>query len=132
MGYPVIPTADDLAFFAEHKIDDKLIRRRIVMERMVTRRAIRDMISAGYQLRWFDGGEWMSPRTNDIDALMLESHACDEQVLYVFRTKDDGKWLACGSIYFVYGNDGYDVIADYSISLEKSLKGANELADKLG
>jgi hypothetical protein len=36
-----------------------------------------------------------------------------------------------GMVYFVYGNDGFDVICDYSVSLETLLIGANALALQL-
>ena len=34
-------------------------------------------------------------------------------------------------VYLVYGNDGWDVISDYSVKLETELACANALADKL-
>ena len=39
----------------------------------------------------------------------------------------DGK--PCGHVFLVYGNDGYDVIADYTLNLEEPLSAANEIAD---
>jgi hypothetical protein len=35
-------------------------------------------------------------------------------------------------VRFVYGNDGYDVINDYTVDLEDVLKSVNEYADRMG
>ena len=41
--------------------------------------------------------------------------------------------MSIGWVYFVLGNDGYDVISDYLASslIESLVKGANELATKI-
>jgi len=36
-----------------------------------------------------------------------------------------------GWVYFVYGNDGWDVVSDYTTNLEAVLKGSGELAERL-
>ena len=43
---------------------------------------------------------------------------------------EDGKVVSEGWVYVVLGNDGYDVINDYSVNLEPLMQGANKLADK--
>jgi hypothetical protein len=43
--------------------------------------------------------------------------------------KKDGKRI--GSVVFIYGNSGHDVIADYSMDLHTLLQGAGQLAEQL-
>jgi hypothetical protein len=42
-----------------------------------------------------------------------------------------GNGLVGSFIWFIYGNDGPDVISDYSLRLEDALKDTLEFADKL-
>lgn len=140
MSYPVIAQADDLEHFQRgaklwpHLLEpSNPIRRRIIKERMVIRKAARDLIAFGFQLRVYDGEDFSCDRTADLGVIMSNLNACDEEMLYVYRPSADSKtgWARFASIYLVYGNDGWDVIADNSVSLESCLKGATELADKL-
>jgi hypothetical protein len=140
MSYPVIPTADDRAHFERvsnytrqrtgHADAPEFAkwRKRVTMERMIIRKACRDLIAAGCTISVDydedDGPELVD--STDLNAIMGTIQACDEERL---RVKRDGKHL--GTIYLVYGNDGWDVICDYSVSLEPYLQGANELADKV-
>jgi hypothetical protein len=41
----------------------------------------------------------------------------------------DGQRL--GWMRFIYGNDGWDVLADYTVNLEPLMPAVNELTDKL-
>ena len=55
----------------------------------------------------------------------------DEDKLLFYKQEDIGTVNALyGWVFFVYGNDGYDVVNDYTINLESVMKEANELADK--
>ena len=53
----------------------------------------------------------------------------DDDYLTVYRPDA----LSCGwvGVRFIYGNDGYDVICDYTMSLESVLTPVNQLADEL-
>lgn len=139
---PLQPTADDLAHL-ESDTAKKLwphlqnpadpIRRRIIMERAVIRRACTDMLAAGLQLRVYDGEEWATEWTDSLDAVMASICACDEEWIHVrqpFHT-EPGKFHRLGSIYLVYGNAGWEVIADNAVALEPHLAGATAFADQL-
>lgn len=74
------PTADDLAYlesdhqrrYNPHLQDpNNPIRRRIIIERAIVRRAVTDLIAAGYVLRVYYGDDnWGTAFTNDIGTLM--------------------------------------------------------------
>lgn len=137
---------DDLAQVAKEAKGEKFepstqrMLRRQLMERMIVRSAVTELASAGYFVRLHDGEDWATGRTQDPAVILEAIMACDEESLSVLRadtrTVAEGRaisgFLRCATISLVYGNDGYDVIADYSTSLEKHLKATNALAEKLG
>jgi hypothetical protein len=56
----------------------------------------------------------------------------DDDRLFVYKVdgpKGRRDWF--GWVFFVYGNDGYDVISDYTTNLESSLTATNKLAESL-
>lgn len=121
------PTPDDLAWLAKNKIDDE-VKQRILMERAVIRKACDDLIAAGYWLRLDDGQGWITPSwTQQSDEIMADLLTCDVELLRVTLSPP----FINGSLTLIYGNDGWDVMADYSASLEPHLAGANALADQL-
>lgn len=64
-----------------------------------------------------DGEETTLKRSRDKQAIMGALRTTDEDFLTIHNA--EGKRL--GSISFVYGNDGWDVINDYSASLSDIL-----------
>lgn len=132
---PLSPTQDDEEFFsrsastsksAQHLLvpGDK-IRERIIIERAVVRRAVTDLIAAGYELRLHDGESWATGYTKDVGVIMGELMATDEETICARGER------GIGTVYLVYGNSGWEVIADHSVSLGEFLKGSNELADEI-
>ena len=108
------------------------IKRRIEMEKRIVRKVVRDLIGAGYKLNVNNGG--------DSSELPLPSAIAREVLKVMFATDDE--WLLVykdvaplgetriGWVRFIYGNDGYDVMADWTMNLESALAGAMTLADK--
>jgi hypothetical protein len=125
---PLQPQRDDLAHFDVSPVADESIRNRIVIERAIVRRACEDLIAAGFELRVHDGEAWATGYTIDLDIVMCSIMATDEESIIVRPVGQPGPR---GSIFLVYGNDGYDVIADNSTNIEEHLKGATELADAI-
>ncbi len=64
------------------------------------------------------------------DATKAKKHcgATDEEYLYVYKDTKRQGW-----VFFVYGNDGPDVINDYTTSLDQLgvMQAADEVAEKL-
>lgn len=70
-------------------------------------------------------------RLDNLAAIMDGLMSTDEDTLAVYSRDGGGDWKRTGSVLLIYGNDGHDVIADYSVVLGHLLEGANALADGL-
>lgn len=86
------------------------IRRRI--ERDIVQRVVNVLQNKGYTLEVENGEDEAKPFVS-VNKTM-------------FQTDDEEIWLSQngkrnGFVAFIYGNDGYDVIHDYSINLETVL-----------
>lgn len=132
------PVADDIEYFAAHDASsqrplDPAIKARIVVERAVVRHAANALLAAGYRLRLHDGEDWATAMTSHISDVMREIGACDEESLYVWHpsTEPGKEGRPAGRLFLVYGNDGWDVIADHSVALEEVLKSTSDYAETL-
>lgn len=124
-GFETSPTAMESSIWERH--GDKP---RFMIEWTIVKMAITLLLEAGYVLKFDHDGvdDIRTIETVDL-ATMEELFACDEETLYVYR---DPKGNICDKfVKFIYGNDGPDVISDYSSSLDKVLKPVNDLADSL-
>lgn len=104
----------------------RAVRNRIAIERRIVRKVVRDSLAAGFALSVDDGGNEIAgpyTKTGDLYKALMETD--DDRLIFI----KDGKEV--GWVRFVYGNDGWDVISDYTVNLEEVLKGANELSEKL-
>lgn len=99
------------------------------VELRIIKRLLTDALSMGYNVSHYDGEGYTLERSTDLNALMKQLHATDEENL-IIRSRSGQK---IGSVFLVYGNDGHDVIADYTDTdpMAKILEGANNLADRL-
>lgn len=131
-GLPLTPTPDDLALFSRCKIDPS-VQQRIIIERAIIRRAVTDLLAAGYEVEVFDGEETALPRCTDLDTIMAAIMSTDMDIMRVWRRPDvaDAPMYRFGGIQLIYGNDGHDVIADYATNLDDALKGASEMAEAI-
>lgn len=143
---------DDSAYFEQfHWVKDVSIRERSLIERAVIRVAVRDILAAGagkaqefhdltggngyYCISIYDGEEYPIKESRDLDKIMANIGQCDEETIEVRHATDDGtSGIKLGSIYLVYGNEGWDVICDHTDSraMHELLEGANKLAEELG
>jgi hypothetical protein len=97
------------------------------IERQIVKLTIDALLKAGYELRIErDSTEFCdSYRVVDGSQESLdEMFACDEERLYVGESAPYD-----GYVYFVYGNDGWDVMNDYTTNLERILAPIMKLAD---
>lgn len=105
-----------------------LILRQLI-ERAIIRQAVQSILAAAdgaYTISVFDGEAYPVKRSRDLRAIMDEIMACDEETLIVRNSVDASK---VGSIFLVYGNDGWDVIADHTAS--ECISGLLAEADRL-
>lgn len=93
------------------------------VETAVISALVKSAYQAGYTVKIHDGGE-IIPCDNH-DHVMENLFSVDEEHLLFFK---DGKRQ--GWAWLVHGNEGYDVIADNSASIEPIMKEATEESDK--
>lgn len=105
------------------------VEKRQRVERRIAREAIKGLLAEGYKISVFDGEETVLTKSVDPAAIEKAMFSTDEDQFHVER--DGGDKPETGWVLFVYGNDGWDVIADNTVNLEPALKGATELADKI-
>jgi len=110
------------------------IQKRINLEKRIVRQLVRALLRAGYELSVdYNEGEgrvitWTRDYREVVDALF----ACDEEWLETQIDSDETETgFKRSFVRLVYGNDGYDVIADYGISLEPVLAPINAWTDEL-
>lgn len=94
------------------------------IEKKIIGRLCSDLIAAGFRLDVDDGGDIVVRKSQDVDAIMAGLFSTEEDYLIV-RDADDRK---VGVVCLIHGNC-WDVISDYTVRLEKWMKGANDVAD---
>lgn len=113
---------------------DRIIERTAVEAKIV--RELLNCLTKSFQVVSAVEHDKLHPKTTDVDQAFsaifpAESDGtvfpvADEVVIYVYQ---EGKRY--GHVLLVFGNDGYDVIADYTTCLESVLRPAAECAEKL-
>ena len=112
------------------------------VERLIAVRVVLDCLRAGYALNVENGGEQRElPRVSkDSQKVLGAMFATDEDTLLVYELRPDPKyhddramdsWVMIGWVRFIYGNSGWDVMADHTESLNTVLKDVGDLAETL-
>ena len=102
--------------------------RRQRMERAVISALVKAGLEAGYTLGVHDGEEVVLNRSTSYKAVMAAIMSVDEEHI-VFYSAETGKRV--GWVFLVYGNDGWDVISDYTTNLEAIMERPNKVSDRL-
>ncbi len=101
---------------------------RIGIEADIVTRVVDALLAKGFFLNVDNGGdeaELPKPvNATERDALLAVLMETDDEYLNVYAFHDPTKEV--GWIQFVYGNDGYDVISDYTTNLEDVLRPVND------
>lgn len=98
---------------------------RMLLERAIVRRTIIALLGAGYEIMVHDGEEVVLSGSKDAKAIFGAMFGTDEDVLHVSTASPQpggARLVRSGWVRFVYGNDGWDVINDYTTNLEETLK----------
>lgn len=106
------------------------VKQRQDIEHQIISKLVTDILDAGYAISVDDGGEEPAiTKSTNHENIMASLMNTDKDQIIVHQ--QDGRLI--GFVYLVYGNDGWDVINDYSTTLEDLglLKGAEALADEL-
>lgn len=106
------------------------LKRVLDWEQQITRQCIADLLAAGYELTVNNGGDTNEiPWTKDAGLVLKTMFETDEETIGVRQPNQTAGLIHW--VFFVHGNDGYDVINDYSSSLEQVLTNMNVLVEKL-
>lgn len=115
------------------------IKLRQSIEKRILTQFVKDALASNKRLavsleRGYDLDEMLLGSTNK-KAILAAALAGDDCHIFVQATEGptskDGQVVSEGWVYFVWGNDGFDCISDYTTNLEKLLMGANQLASKI-
>ncbi len=100
---------------------------RIHLEARIVKKTVRALLDAGYLLRVADG-ESLRPEqpTGSSTDILSELMLVDDEYLQAIKDAHTS-WVR-----FVYGNDGWDVINDYTVDLEDVLTPVTAYADRMG
>lgn len=103
--------------------------RRINIERDIVLRTVDALLAAGYAVGIDEDGDHFygpSNPTRSSDVIIPHLMETDDEYLGVFPAEDatgeERVVRPIAWVYFVYGNDGYDVISDYTTNLDPALK----------
>src|SRR5258706_9223571 len=113
------------------------LERRIQLEKRIARRVVRDLLAAGYVITVNNGGDKNEiPYSQDFSEITKAMFATDEEHLLVAKWGQDvdtGKRYLdeTSFVFFVYGNDGWDVVNDYGTNLEPVMEPINRWCDRL-
>lgn len=110
----------------------KAVQKRQAIEKRIAVAAIDQLLSAGFSLGVYDGEEITIHHSKDKKAIVNALFTTDDDRLFVyFDDTNPSDTRPNAWVYLVYGNDGWDVISDYTVNLEAHLTEAIALADKL-
>lgn len=102
------------------------VRQRI--EREIAEAFITQVLAAGYSVSVNDCEETTLENSTDKAAILGAMFTTDDDRLYVHRANEVYP-AHFGWAWFVYGNDGFDVISDYSTNLEPLMTAANKKSE---
>ena len=90
------------------------VKSRIALEKEILSMIVADALAQGYKITIDNGGDEDSPFMADFETVMAETMHTDQEALHFYDAQD----VYRGSVILVYGNDGFDVIHDYSNNAE--------------
>lgn len=100
------------------------------IERTIVRRLVDDFLANGAVLGVNDGEEITLARSADANAVMKALFTTDEDYLLVWANGDHFNPNATGWVRLVYGNDGEDVVCDYTTNLEPMMAPINAWVER--
>jgi hypothetical protein len=90
----------------------KDLAKRMKMEKRMASALVRAILDRGYLISVSNGEDWPIRRSKSYRAVMDVLWQTDEEAVCLYDP--DGR--PQGHFFLVYGNDGYDLIADYGIT----------------
>lgn len=102
------------------------VKMRQEIERKIAIALIESALKAGFAITVNDGEEDVLKDSISKHAVLKSMFTTDDDTLYL-RKPGATKY---SWVKFVYGNDGYDVISDYTIDLEPIMSAADEISEQ--
>lgn len=113
-----------LAGYPAAQEDTKMsVKMRQEVERKIAAAFVREAIKAGYTMT-VDYGDGESEHHSKITAVLAAMFLGDDDRVYLYKNNQRVGW-----VWFVYGNDGWDVISDYTTNLENLMGPAQKISD---
>lgn len=123
----LICTGDTQAEIDHYVKEVNETEKRLRMEKRIVKSLVTEL-SAQNLLMSVDNGDGDEfDKTGDVKHVLFSLMACDEEELRVYNSKGN----LMGLVYLVYGNDGYDVISDYTELLGMYIPETLALIEKL-
>jgi hypothetical protein len=95
------------------------VKMRQLVEREIAHQVIVDLLKAGYRLGVNNGEETTIHHSKNVREIESELFTTDEDYILVYVKGTDPKDIRPDYwVRLIYGNDGWDVINDYSVHLE--------------
>ena len=98
------------------------------IERAIVTEALMGLLDAGYYVSVNDGEDMPINYSRDLDEILAALWAADVEWLIASERRADGQYLNVGAICLVYGNDGFDVMQDWSESIHNAIQRAVDIA----
>lgn len=90
------------------------VQNRQRVERQIARATLRNAVAAGFDKFEVDNGDDENTSTHtSVRGTLDAMFQTDEDRVFLWKGEKQVGW-----VYFVYGNDGWDVISDYTTNLE--------------
>lgn len=101
------------------------VKTRVQTESKICRRLVATILKAGHMISVCDGEEWTVKLSRNSRQIIRALFTTDSDLLGIRNAMGE----SLGYVELIYGNDGFDVIADYSESLESLLKPVMDYAE---
>lgn len=113
------------------------VKLRQELERRIAGVAVSQLLAAGFGISVDNGGDEdeATPVLTDAKTIKQAMFLTDNDTLFVHSLAaglipGNFEKTATGWIDFVYGNDGFDVMSNYTVNLEPFLTAANAIAEQ--
>ncbi len=101
-------------------------------ERRTAVKVIDDLLAAGFSLGVFDGEEITISRSTDGAAILAAMYTTEEDYIKVYPLPTEGRMKppAMGWVRFVWGNEDWVAVCDYTTNLEPIMAGVQTWQDE--
>lgn len=100
------------------------VKMRQEVEHKIAEALIKSALATGYTITVDNGEDESKVPLSDLSLVLADMFLTDEDRLYMWEDDERIGW-----VYFIYGNDGWDVISDYTTNLEPIMTEANKISE---